>query len=348
MAKLAAMRRVAALVFALLLSACGRGEISEPFGESATPPSLASRFYPPEGWAWGFVQARDWPAQRYGVVAAEGRPRARVLILPGFGESAEAWFETADQLSRSGSAVWILDRAGQGGSGRFAAPRDLGHAPSFAPDAETLDVLAARVIPPDPLAPLILIAHADAAAVALGAVQDGLAADALVLSSPRLAPETLAGPLETFAGRIGLSRLAVPAPGWTPWTRGGPDAAARGLTHDPWRGAVQHAWALANPDLRMTGPSLGWRAAFAQAGSAARAGLGRVRAPVLIAATAGDGGSRAICSALPDCRLVEIAGAGPALHLERDTQRDHWLREIEVLIAEREARAKSVVADHAR
>ena len=41
-------------------------------------------------------------------------------------------------LIERGCTVWILDRAGQGGSGRYVLPRDLGFAPSFDPDVTAL------------------------------------------------------------------------------------------------------------------------------------------------------------------------------------------------------------------
>ena len=100
-----------------LLGACsGSGDLA-PFAESRTPASLAERFYPPEGWAWGFVRIGEAPDQRYGVAAPNGVPRAEILILPDYGETAETWFETVRDLNHRGFAVWVLEGAGQGGSG---------------------------------------------------------------------------------------------------------------------------------------------------------------------------------------------------------------------------------------
>src|SRR5450432_3019684 len=117
---------VISVVLAGLLVACGGGDRS-PFADSRTPPGLAERFYPPEGWAWGYVKVGDAPAQRYGVAAGAGVRHADILILTDYGEIAETWFETARDLNRRGYAVWILDGAGQGGSGRLVPPHDLGY-----------------------------------------------------------------------------------------------------------------------------------------------------------------------------------------------------------------------------
>src|SRR5665213_1874731 len=111
------MRRgIISVILAGLLAACGGGDRS-PFADSRMPPDLAERFYPPEGWAWGFVKVGDAPAQLYGVAAPAGAPRGDILILADYGELAETWFETARDLNRRGYAVWILEGAGQGGSG---------------------------------------------------------------------------------------------------------------------------------------------------------------------------------------------------------------------------------------
>jgi lysophospholipase len=99
-----AMARALLAALALLLAACGRvDDARAPFLESRTPPSLAGRFYPPEGWAWGLVKPGAYPEQRYGVGSPPVVPRADVLIVPGFGESAETWFETAGDLIARGT-----------------------------------------------------------------------------------------------------------------------------------------------------------------------------------------------------------------------------------------------------
>ena len=119
------MYRAPLLCLALLLTACGQGGGREPFTDSRTPPGLASRFLAPEGWAWGLAQAEGFPAQRYGVSSPSTGPVAHIVVLPGYGESAEAWFETARDFNARGYTVWVLEGAGQGGSGRFTGARDV-------------------------------------------------------------------------------------------------------------------------------------------------------------------------------------------------------------------------------
>lgn len=333
-----ARARFAVLLF-LLLAACNRQGATGPFAESRTPPDLGPRFFAPEGWTWGYVQIGDKPPQRYGVGSTWRAPRANIVILPGYGESAETWFETVRALTRQGYSVWVLDRAGQGGSGRYALPRDLGYTPSLDPDVAGLTSLVRVVIRPRPGTPLFVMGAADGAVVALLAAERGLRADGLILSSPKLAPAA-AEPVKGLAARIpGLDRL--PDRGWRSWTRTGPDDRDRGLTHDPWRGGVTKAWQTANPDLRMSGPSLGWRRAFALASQTATQDARRVTLPVVMF-TAGAPEPRlsTLCQAMPQCRPVPIPGARAALHLEADPWRAPWLATISSLVARKVDQAR--------
>lgn len=315
---------IAALL--LVVAACGRDEARAPFAESRVPPSLGARFQPPEGWAWGFIRTGLNPVQRYGVASTSRAPRAVVVIVPGYGESAEVWFETVRDLVGEGYTVWILDRAGQGGSERFVLPRDLGHAPSFDPDVTGLMHLLKVVVRAPQDMPVILLGHADGAAVALAAVQSGLKVDGVIASSPWLSAD-VAAPAPKWAP--GLDRLA--APGWKAWTRDGPDDLSRGLTHDPWRGKVGQAWQTANPDLRMSGPSRGWLGAHRAASRKAIERAAATRAPILMLNPGERGAS--LCREAPRCRAVPVPGARRALHLEADPWREAWRKETLAFIA---------------
>lgn len=330
------MVRVALLAaLMLLLAACGRDQALQAFAESRVPPSLGSRFFPPDGWAWGFIQTGTQPMQRYGVAAPSRVPLAVVVIAPGYGESAEVWFETAQDLISRGYTVWILDRAGQGGSERYASPRDAGSVTSFGPDIANLRNLVRDVVKAEAGTPVILVAYADGAVTALRAIETGLRVDGLVSVSPALAPRS-----QDASGPLGLTRLSRPAP----WSRDTPDDRAGGLTRDPWRGQVRKAWQVANPDLRMSEATPAWRAAYRAASQATEAEAGRVRNPVLML-NAQDR-ERAFCARLSACDSRWIDGALPALHLESDPWRAIFLEEIsgftERLLAERRERERNL------
>lgn len=331
------MRRLGLVLTALLLAACGAEEARAPFADSRIPPSLAPRFHPPEGWAWGFVQIGEAPPQRYGVAATPGAPQAHVLILTGSGETAEAWFETVRDLNGRGYAVWVLERTAQGGSGRYTPVRDLVHVPSFDPDIAAARAMETVVIRPGVEQPLVVIGHGAGGLVALRAVQSGLAADGLILSAPVVDDAGLrrSEPQAVWARRLALGWLRLPD---APWEREGPDAHARGLTGDVRRGVVQHAWQIANPDLRMGGPSLGWTAAFLEASDAAKGQLADMQAPVLMLTAGRDAHTAAAartCAALPHCVEHRLADARPALHLERDAARLPWLEAVDAFVRKR-------------
>ena len=329
------MRRcLLAIALASTVSACGDGGARAPFAESRTPPSLSARFYPPEGWAWGYVRSGEGLAQRYGVTAPPVAPKATILILTGYGESAEKWFETAADLTAQGFSVWVLERQGQGGSERATPWRDLGHVDSFDPDVAAVRALVRGVIRPRPDAPLVVLGHGEGGLVALRAMEQGVAMSGLILSSPAFGLTTLPRPRADFAKFTPAMRFL--RLGWIKtsdqpsWRR---DAGDSALTHDPERGKVQAAWMLANPDLRMGGRSLGWFAAFIDASEAAARDIRQQAAPTLMLTAAKDSAVTAgpqdrLCAAMARCQLTRYPNAKHDLHMESDAVRQAWLAAI--------------------
>jgi lysophospholipase len=307
----------AALIFALA-GATGR-DSRDAFADSRPPPDLAERFYPPDNWAWGEIQPAGGAVQRYGVSAPAVYSRADVLILPDYGEGAESWFETARDLNAAGYTVWVLEGVGQGGSARLSGHRDLGQLRSFDGDVDGVRGMIDTVIRPAPGRPFVLLGQGVGALLAARVAESGAAPSGVVLSAPRCAPATPAGTL------VHLGLGTVRAPGGDAWARAGPDDFAAHRTHDRWRGAVTHAWQVANPDLRLGGPSLDWQAALAALQHDAEAGAGRLKAQALVI----DDGKPRACLAPPISVRRSLAGADQALELEDDHWRTPWLAAIE-------------------
>lgn len=332
------------LALCLAVSACGDGASRAPFAESRTPPAVTSRFYPPQGWAWGYVKNGEATVQRYGVASPSVAPRATILVLPGYGESAEKWFETVTDLTRQGFSVWVLERQGQGGSERLTPWRDLGHVDSFDPDVATVKALVRTVIRPRGDTPLVVLGHGEGGLIALRAAQTGLPMEALVLSAPTFGLKSLPRPRADFARftpALRALRLGwVRSPDQQGWRRDAPDGAVQGLTHDVTRGKVQAAWMLANPDLRMGGRSLGWFAAFFDASEAAAQDARKVAVPVLLLSGEQDGVATAgpqakLCHQMKACKPVRYPKAGHELHMESDGVRNAWLAEVTTFAAPR-------------
>lgn len=306
------------LALFLLLAACSRQGADEPFIDSRIPPALEQRFWPPQGWAWGLIQATaDAAPARYGVAGPPGvRPNGDILILPGYGESAEAWFETVSALAAKGYVVWVLEGAGQGGSARFTRPRDLGHLPDGDVDRAALKAMLAVIGRP----PLVL-AQSTAAPVVILAAADGARLQGLLLSAPVLdagEPPIRAGAAVGPARSVRRFRFGwLRAPGQSPW--------ASPPVLLPGRAGVIDHWRQANPDLRMGGASWGWIAAFQdQTAALTPRRLKQVSTPVVMLTAPRSARAAATCRALPRCSLRTLPGARGSLHLEDDGVYRAW------------------------
>ncbi|MDP1643012.1 MAG: hypothetical protein Q8L59_12590 [Phenylobacterium sp.] len=317
------MRPWLALLAALVLTACDSGGPRPALLDSRSPPGLAPRFLPPEGWAWGAIQPPSGPELRYGVATPVATARrAQVLILPDSDEPAEVWFETVAGLTKAGYVVWTLEWAGFGGSGRLLPPYDMVHSGPAGSAPSAVDALIAQIIRPNPDRPLTLMASGDAAAVALGTlVVLDTPVSSVILTAPDLSQGPPLRPWEQLAVRAGLGRL--PSPDWRPWSRSVSEAATSPGA-DPWRGRVAHGWRLANPDLRQSGESLAWRAWQAQPHDDHASAIRNRPALVLSENTRGLASADA-CRAELDCRAVIQPQHGTAPHLAPDAVRGAWL-----------------------
>lgn len=302
------MRRVViALLSSLFLAACGE-DTGKAFLSSQTPPALPPRAWAPDGWAWGAIRIGEAPELRYGVVGPAGRPKGHVLFVTGYGEPAEVYFEVARDLLDRGHAVWVLEPHGQGGSGRFRGPRDVGRSAGFDVDADAVRMLATRVIRPRSGEPLVLAGWDSGALPVLLALQAGTPeASGAFLWSPDLSAVADPRAADWFT-RAGLGLLRAEGAAWT--------RPAGDMTR-PSRRPL--AWQMANPDLRIGGRGHSWlkaeAAAVAQATDAAA--LSRILRPVAVHARPKDRPAERACRAIPGCRL-QPASAGGAIHLVDD------------------------------
>ncbi|MEI7932687.1 MAG: alpha/beta hydrolase, partial [Alphaproteobacteria bacterium] len=153
----------------LALAACGPVRTAEPVANTQLPPHLSAKYWAPEGWGWGVLRVNGKPSLRYGVASPPGMSAGQIIIMTGYGETAEGWFETARFLVDKDYSVWVLEAAGQGGSDRYDGPRDQGQAPDFEADVEGVRALSAAVIRPRPSAPISVIASGTAAPAAITA-----------------------------------------------------------------------------------------------------------------------------------------------------------------------------------
>jgi lysophospholipase len=282
---------------------------------------------------------------RWGHLAAPA-PRACCVLVGGFTEFVEKYFETIGDFVASGLSVWCLDWHGQGGSQRPAILPNRPRAREFDRDASDLAAFAASVLPRD--GKRVLIAHSMGGAIALLCLQahPGLF-DAAILSAPMLGLATGALPATTarlIAGTATLSGLGnLFVPGARQWHSTAQHTPASSRTSsDPERCRVHQAWFEARPELMVEGPTYGWvDAAFRVTERVQRAKfLASIAAPILIGSATIDEfvdrqAHRRAAACMPDCTLVELPHAKHEPFLEADAVRDRWFAAIDEFLARR-------------
>lgn len=322
------------------------GASPRPPADVALPlPELPPRFLEPAGFAWGRHVAADGAALRWGHYAATATHRADCVLVNGFTEFIEKYFETVRDLAARGLSVWCLDWRGQGGSARPAAAPTRPRRRDYDGDAADLAGFVDAVLPPR--RPRLLVAHSMGGAMAMVALRRRPELfDAAVLSAPMLGiapayPPKLARMVAQMACLAGLGDRRVP--GAREW-RVDPNLSPANsrTTSDPERVRIQPAWFTARPELRVDGPTYGWLAS-------AFAAIDRVSDPRHLAAITtpillGSAGIEVfvdrrahhrLSPLLPDCTLFEMPDSKHEPFLERDEIRDRWLAAIDRFLSEK-------------
>jgi len=308
-------------------------------------PALSPRFREPANFAWGLFTAPDGSALRWGHLAA-AVPRAHCVLVGGFTEFVEKYFETIGDLVASGLSVWCLDWYGQGGSQRPAMLPNRPRARHFDRDADDLTAFTDAILPTR--GKRILIAHSMGGAIALLCLREHPDLfDAAVLSAPMLGlatggiPAATARLIARTATLSGLGNLFVPgARQWHSSVRHSP--ASSRTSSDPERCRVHQVWLEARPDLVVEGPTYSWLdAAFRVAESIQRDDfLAAIATPILIGSAGIEmfvdrQAHRRAAACLPDCTLVELPRSKHEPFLETDAVRDRWLAAIDDFLARR-------------
>jgi len=305
-------------------------------------PSPQTRFDRPPGWVWGTFKNAAGAHLRYGYSEPAEGSRARIVLLPGFREFGEKYFEFVRDLLALEYSVWQLDWYGQGGSDRHFDNRQKIGAASLESSVADLNRFLTTVLPDDPETPLAVVSHSTGGLILLRYLHDHPdAVTAAVMSAPLFAPPT--GRLPVWLVR-GFARLGVVAgfaslyiPGAGDWQQSPPGIVGNPRTsHDPERGALQDLWMKTHPDLRMGGVTFGWldRVFRLTAESMDASYLREVSTPILIGSAGKDTLVRSethgrAVGFLPNAKLVSFPEARHELFMETDAIRDPWLIEID-------------------
>lgn len=308
-------------------------------------PDLPARFLEPPDFVWGTLSASDGAMLRWGHLPAP-TPRAECVMVGGFTECIEKYFETVVDLTARGISVWCLDWRGQGGSER---PRRWPSRPRprrFRRDAGDL-ALFTQALPP-PRHPRFLIAHSMGGAIALICLRQLPSLfEAAVLSAPMLGihtgrmPRSVARCITSVARGSGLGWCFIPGAGRWRADRI-PSPTGSRISSDPERCRLQYCWFSARAELRVDEPTYAWLdAAFRLVARITQPEfLAGISIPILLASAGIEAfvepeAHRRVARLLPDCTLVEFPDSKHEPFLERDAIRDRWLDAIDCFVAER-------------
>lgn len=292
---------------------------------------------PPPGFEWGRFQNKKGAHIRYGHVRPEGESRGTVVLVGGFRESIEKYFETARDFLNQGLEVWMMDWRGQGGSSRYLPHEpQKSHHEGYDEQIATLHQFTQDIVQKNDK-PLFLAAHSMGANIGLRYLKehDGVFT-AAIMTSPMTdihtngIPGWLARQWVKVAGA--LNALGNYAPGSKPWTH---DAFANNdRTTDRERFNAWMNFLDTRPDLQMGGPTYGWLHHTFESIRVLNQEdyLKSIKTPILVGMTSNDGVVISdtlvrATSLLPDCKVVDFPAAKHEIWMERDDIRSAWLKE---------------------
>ena len=307
-------------------------------------PALDARFLEPAGFQWGTYTHNRGHALRWGHLPVAGASRSCVIV-GGFGEFIEKYFETIADFAARGFSVWCLDWYGQGASARPEQDPTRPLARDFTADADDLARFAETMVKQGPR---LLVAHSMGGAIGLLSLsRHPKVFDAAVLSAPMLGlllgglPRWLAAAI-VWTG-MALGKAKAFAPGAGRWTADPALCPARShVSNDTERCLVQRGWYSAHPVLQVDGATFGWLKASLEVMDRLQAPslLGQVTLPVLIGSAGRDvlvspRQHEAAAALLPDAKLVKFPDAKHELFMECDAVRKPWLAAIDAFLTAR-------------
>ncbi|MGA8242291.1 MAG: alpha/beta hydrolase [Desulfobacterales bacterium] len=298
----------------------------------------------------GYFTTADGTTIRNGFWSPESKnPRGSIVLLGGRKEFLEKYAETAADLNQRGFAVFGFDWRGQGLSSRMLPDRLKGFVRHYDDYVQDLEDFFQRVVQPEAVRPIYVLAHSMGGHVALRYLHRQPAGiDKAILVAPMLDintkpfPPWLVRGLAWLVRHIGLEEALVP--GSDKRTNFDRPFEGNALTADPRRFAVEKNAVVQNPDLALGGVTFAWlTATFASIAHIQQPGfLEGVRTPVLMVAAEADrvvsvAAQKSACRRLPNCRLLIIADARHEILMETDAIRSRFWEAFDAFIANQTA-----------
>lgn len=307
---------------------------------------LPPRFEEPASFTWGTFKDADGANIRYGSLQPQGAPKGTIVLVSGFRELTEKYFEVIRDLTDRGFAVWMMDWRGQGGSDRYLPNPQKMYSLGYDKNIATLDQFTQQIVKKSD-GPLLLMGHSMGAHIGLRYLKehDGVF-DSAIFSSPMcdiLTPGFPRAVAEKLADAARLGHfLGSYTPGAGDWNPKEEPFEGNKLTHDRTRFGVMPEIFKNNPAMRMGAQTYGWvRAAFKSIKVLNEENyLKAIKTPVLMGIAGEDqvvkaDASRRAATLIPNCRVIEFKEAKHELWMEEDKLRNAWLASVEKFLDER-------------
>jgi lysophospholipase len=287
---------------------------------------------------YDYLTTADHQSLRYGIwYSPKEKQKGSILLLNGRTEFMEKYSETIDDLNHKGFNVYSFDWRGQGLSSRMLENRHKGFIYDYDVYLNDLVLFVVKIVKPESVHPLIIIAHSMGGHIALRFMHDHPdVADMAVLTSPMIDifESSLSRGFVKFITRIAMKTgfnhsYTIGSGDYTDETFKGND-----LTSDPLRFEDAKKAIEKNPDLALGGATYGWLSAtlksidiLTQPGFASK-----ITTPILMVIAGNDKivsikAQKKICTVLPNCKLKEIPGARHEIFKETDSVRSIFWRE---------------------
>lgn len=295
------------------------------------------RFSAPDGFSWGSFKNAEGANIRYGHVSTSKPLQGIAVMLTGFRESIEKYFESARDLLSRGFDVWMMDWMDQGGSDRYLpdAPQKS-YSKGFNIQLDTLHSFMRDVVKNPQHKPLVMMAHSMGGHLGLRYLARHTDVfKCAVVTAPMIDISTGKIPRAVVKFFSGMkSKLLEYAPNEGDWNGDRLTFDGNNKTSDPVRFKALNDIYLNNESLRKGGATFGWGYHALESIAALALDLPRIKTPVLMQTSGRDtivltGAQALAAAAIPHCRRIDIPEAQHEIWSERDPLRDIFLREVD-------------------
>lgn len=303
---------------------------------------------PIKGLTWGQFKNDKGADIRYAHAVPDGvETKGRVVMVTGFRESIEKYYEAAQDMLNRGFEVYLMDWRGQGGSSRYLPDTPhKSHHQGYDEQISTLHTFTQTIIPKSDR-PTTIMAHSMGGHIALRYLSEhpGFFNSAM-LTAPMLdiqtgiLPKPLARQIAKFA-KAG-NYLDKFIPGGHEWLETDHVFDKNELTSDETRFKRWISFLSDNPLMQMGDATYGWVYETFRSIDVLHdeAYLKKINVPVLMQSSSLDQvvfnpAQERAAGLIPDCRFVQIEGAKHEIWQERDELRNKWLAAIDAFIPEK-------------